>query len=77
MRYMFAALLALGIGITAAVPTALADGQGCYKEGVAQDCVSPAPVYLGTGSDSATVAGPAAPAPSGPYQQMRFDNMGR
>jgi hypothetical protein len=77
MRYLFAALLALGIGITAAVPAALADGQGCYKDGVAYDCATPTPVYLGTGSDSATVAGPAAPAPSGPYQQMRFDNMGR
>jgi hypothetical protein len=57
-------------------PAALADGEGCYSNGVAHDCVSPSPVYMGTGSDSTTVAGPTMQAPSGPYQDWRLQNMG-
>ena len=46
MRYMLAALLALGIGIAAAVPAALAESNAahtCYENGVASDCVTNAP----------------------------------
>ena len=77
MRYVLAALLALGIGVMGAVPAALADGEGCYSNGVAHDCVPPSPAYMGTGSDSTTVAGPATPAPSAPYQEWRLQNMGQ
>jgi len=76
MRYALAALLALGIGVVGIVPAALADGEGCYSKGVAHDCVSPSPVYIGTGSDSTTVAGPTTQAPSGPYQDWRLQNTG-
>lgn len=76
MRYALAALLALGIGVVGIVPAALADGEGCYSKGVAHDCVSPSPVYIGTGSDSTTVAGPTMQSPSGPFQDWRLQNMG-
>ena len=64
MRSMLAMLLTLGIGITAAVPAALASdnaGPTCYVNGVAYSCVQPARVTLNTGSGSGTVAGPTAP----------------
>ena len=76
MRYAIAALLALGIGVIGVVPAALADGEGCYSNGVAHDCVPASPVYVGTESDSTTVAGPTMQAPSGPYQDWRLQNMG-
>jgi hypothetical protein len=65
MRSMLAMLLTLGIGITAAVPAALASdnaGPTCYANGVAYSCVQPARVTLNAGSNSGTVAGPTAPA---------------
>ena len=46
MRYMLAALLALGIGIASVVPAALAEGNGaatCSENGVASACVPNAP----------------------------------
>ena len=46
MRHMLAALLALGIAIVAAVPDALAEGNGaatCSENGVASACVPNAP----------------------------------
>ena len=55
MRYMLAALLALGIGIIAAVPAALAEGNNgagtCYVNGVASACVpnTPSPHQESTG----------------------------
>ena len=76
MRYAIAALLALGIGVIGVVPAALADGEGCYSNGVAHDCVPASQVYVGTESDSTTVAGPTMQAPSGPYQDWRLQNMG-
>ena len=60
MRYALAALLAFGIGITAAIPAALAEnnsGRGCYKDGVAFNRTLPAPVYLGTGPSMGLVPG--------------------
>jgi hypothetical protein len=60
MRYALAALLTFGIGITAAIPAALAEnnsGRGCYKDGVAFNCTLPAPVYLGTGPSMGLVPG--------------------
>ena len=61
MRYALAALLAVGIGITAAIPAALAGdsgpGRACYKDGVAFSCTLPAPVYLGTGPSMDLVPG--------------------
>jgi len=61
MRYAMA-ILALVVGVTAAAPAAMAQqngpGQACYNNGVASSCVQPAPLYLGTGAGSSTVAGP-------------------
>jgi hypothetical protein len=77
MQYVIAALLALGIGVMGAVPAALADGEGCYSNGVAHDCVPPSPVNLGTGSESTALAGSTTSAPSGPYQEWRLQNTGQ
>ncbi len=64
MRYALA-ILALVVGVDAAAPAAMAQqngpGQACYDNGVARSCVQPAPLYLGTGAGSGTVAGPEAP----------------
>jgi hypothetical protein len=53
MRYLLAALLVLGVGITTAIPTALDNngpGRACYKDGVVSSCTPPPPLYLGTGA---------------------------
>jgi hypothetical protein len=54
MQYMLAALLAVGIGIVAAVPAALAEGNAahtCYGNGVASACVpnTPSPPQQNSG----------------------------
>jgi hypothetical protein len=74
-RYVVATVLVLGIGVMGVVPAALADGEGCYSNGVAHDCVQPSPVNIGTDSDS-TLAGFTTSAPSGTYQDWRLENMG-
>ncbi|GEM_PF-6727392 len=60
MRYALGMLLALGIGVTTAVPAALAQSPapGCYRDGVAVNCVQPAPVILQPNtSNSGSLAG--------------------
>ena len=78
MRYLLTSLLALGIGITAAVPAAFAANNAdpaCYQNGVASSCTQPAPVTLYPVSSPGTISG--APAPVSVWTVMREDNMGR
>ena len=78
MRYVLAMGMVLGIAFAAMVPAAHA-GQNAdvtiNRDGhvVLQP---PVPVYMGTGSGTATVAGAAHPNPSGPYRQEHYDNWG-
>jgi hypothetical protein len=78
MRYVLAMVMALGVAFAAMVPAAHA-GQNAdvtiYRDGHVL-LQPPVPVYLGIGSDTATVAGPAHPNLSGPYQQEHYDNWG-
>jgi hypothetical protein len=74
MRYMPAVLLALGIGITTAIPTALDSGPGhaCYKDGVVSSCTPPPPLYLGTGARLDTaVASAKLVIDEGPTPEIR------
>jgi hypothetical protein len=70
------ALLVVGVGVSATVPTALAEnspGPACYHNGVAPRCVQSAPVILSTGSSAGAVAGLTQLAENGPFQQIRHD----
>lgn len=69
MRYMLATLLAVGLSLTPAAPAALAQspGQGCYDNGVAHSCTSPAPLNMDAGSGPGTVAGPDTPIQAPPF----------
>lgn len=82
MRYALAMLLALGIGITAAAPAALASpglgtiGPACYRNGVAYSCVPPfAPVTLDTRPSGRIVAGSTTSQPM--WIQYRLENLGQ
>lgn len=62
MRYMLTMLLALGIGITTAIPMAMdqnGPGRACYKDGVVSSCTPPPPLYLGTGASFEMALAPA------------------
>ncbi len=77
MRYVLAMAMALGMAIASMVPAAHAGNNvdpAIYRDG--QVVLQPAvPVYMGTGSDAATVAGSTSEL-SGPYQQEHYDNWG-
>jgi hypothetical protein len=78
MRYAIAMVMVLGMAIASMVPAAHAGDKTdptVYRNGHVVLQTAP-PVYLATGSDTATVAGPAHPNLSGPYQQEHYDNWG-
>jgi hypothetical protein len=79
MRYALAVLLALGIGVTAAVPAALAQAPAtdCYRDGVAFSCVQPTPVTLQPStSNSGSLAGATA-SPTWEQGNAQGDGNGR
>ncbi len=64
MKYVILAFVLIAIGITTAVPAALAGDNGadvCYVDGVARSCITPAPVNLYSAPDLGTIAGAAGP----------------
>jgi hypothetical protein len=65
MKHVILRFIVMGIGITTAVPAALAGGNNggdvCYVDGVACGCVKPAPVYLYPAPNSGIIAGVPTP----------------
>jgi hypothetical protein len=79
MRYVLAMLLVMGIGVTAAMPAAFADGNAdpaTYQNGIAVSSTAPAPVSVAPAStsDSGSLAGPAQSGQGWPFQQIRIDD---
>jgi hypothetical protein len=72
MRYMPAVLLALGIGITTAVTTALDSGPGhaYYRDGVVSNRTLPAPLYPGTGARLETAVASKFVIDEGPITEV-------
>ena len=65
MKHVILRFIVMGIGITAAVPAASAEGNNggsvCYADGVARSCVQPPPVYLNPAPSSGMISGALTP----------------